>query len=86
VDATDRTRGWDALAGGRLEVREVPGYHATLLSRPHVRALARQLGACLNETSCLNEASRAAEEAAREKAQAVDPIHASIPRNGEMVA
>jgi hypothetical protein len=35
--------GWGRLAGGRIEVIEVPGDHYTLLHEPHVRTLASRL-------------------------------------------
>ncbi|MBV8199718.1 MAG: hypothetical protein JOZ15_03750, partial [Acidobacteria bacterium] len=35
--------GWGRLAGGRIEVVEVPGDHYTLLREPHVQTLASRL-------------------------------------------
>jgi thioesterase domain-containing protein len=40
--------GWGPLVMGGLTVHDVPGDHFTVLSRPQVEALARQLRACLD--------------------------------------
>ncbi|MDH7486311.1 MAG: amino acid adenylation domain-containing protein [Anaerolineae bacterium] len=45
----DPTRGWDHLAAQGVEVRQVPGSHAVLLSEPYVRAFAQVLQAALEE-------------------------------------
>jgi amino acid adenylation domain-containing protein len=39
--------GWGELAGGGIEIHEVPGYHISLIGEPHVRILAEKLKACL---------------------------------------
>jgi non-ribosomal peptide synthetase component F/thioesterase domain-containing protein/acyl carrier protein len=54
VDVEDRTRGWDELSTRPVEVRYVPGYHATILTLPNVRILAASLKECLNR---INETS-----------------------------
>ena len=43
----DPTMGWDALAGGGLEIHSVPGSHYTMLKEPHVQAAAERLRDCL---------------------------------------
>jgi oxalate---CoA ligase len=44
-----RDLGWSRLAAS-VSVHHVPGSHATLIAEPHVRELARQIGACLPES------------------------------------
>jgi amino acid adenylation domain-containing protein len=44
----DRSLGWSGLVD-HLEIRDVPGDHATLLTEPHVRSLARELKQCLED-------------------------------------
>ncbi len=39
--------GWGALAAGGVEIRHVPGDHLSMVHEPDVRALARELQACL---------------------------------------
>jgi amino acid adenylation domain-containing protein len=46
--ATDPALGWRGLAGGDLDIREVPGTHGLMVKRPVVEELARQLQACLD--------------------------------------
>ena len=41
--------GWGALAGGGLEIIEVPGIHADIVREPHVRVLAEKLRMCIDE-------------------------------------
>jgi thioesterase domain-containing protein/acyl carrier protein len=38
-----KTVGWQHVAGGEVEVRKVPGTHYTMLRRPHVEKLAREV-------------------------------------------
>lgn len=47
LDPQDELKGWRELARGGVEVRRVPGNHLAMLQEPHVRAVARQLRACL---------------------------------------
>lgn len=42
--------GWRKLITGGVAIRPVPGGHSDLLEEPHVRALAAELAACLNES------------------------------------
>ncbi len=49
----DPWMGWGNLAGGGVKVCEVPGEHSTVLQEPHVRAVARELRACLSERTGL---------------------------------
>lgn len=41
--------GWRRLAGGGLEIHEVPGDHISVIAEPHVRILAEQLKICLDK-------------------------------------
>jgi thioesterase domain-containing protein len=43
----DSYAGWRELAGGKLEVVEIPGGHVSMLSEPQVAVLAEQLKARL---------------------------------------
>ena len=43
----DPDLGWGGLAGGGVEVYEIPGDHVTLWREPNVRVLAQKLGHCL---------------------------------------
>ncbi len=45
----DSTLGWSKLATGGVEVHQVPGNHLTLLRKPHVQVLAKQLRECLEK-------------------------------------
>jgi thioesterase domain-containing protein len=44
----DPNRGWQSLAGGGLEVYEIPGGHVSILAEPQVRVLAQHLQGCLD--------------------------------------
>jgi thioesterase domain-containing protein/acyl carrier protein len=44
----DLVEGWRALAGGGIEVHEIPGSHRDIVKEPHVQDLANKLGTCLN--------------------------------------
>ncbi|MET0646544.1 MAG: amino acid adenylation domain-containing protein [Pyrinomonadaceae bacterium] len=46
----DPSNGWGALAGGGVEVHEVPGDHYSMLREPHARLLAERLRACFEST------------------------------------
>jgi thioesterase domain-containing protein len=37
------TLGWEAFAGGGLEIHDVPGGHISMFEEPNVRALAEKL-------------------------------------------
>jgi thioesterase domain-containing protein/acyl carrier protein len=43
----DLVEGWRALAGGGIEVHEIPGSHVDIVKEPHVGELASKLGDCL---------------------------------------
>jgi thioesterase domain-containing protein len=45
----DLVEGWRALAGGGLEVHEIPGTHLDIIKEPHVGELAAKLRTCLRE-------------------------------------
>jgi amino acid adenylation domain-containing protein len=44
----DLVEGWRALAGGGLEVHEIPGTHLDIIKEPHVGELAAKLRTCLD--------------------------------------
>ena len=41
--------GWNGILAGGLEIYEVPGNACNMLEEPHVRPLAKQLGACISK-------------------------------------
>jgi thioesterase domain-containing protein len=43
----DPTRGWGDLSTVAVEIHDVPGYHATMGSEPHVQVLAAKVRDCL---------------------------------------
>jgi amino acid adenylation domain-containing protein len=43
----DMVEGWQSLARGGIDLREVPGTHLDLIKEPHVGELAKQLNECL---------------------------------------
>jgi aspartate racemase len=45
----DPEKGWGKLAARGVEIRVVPSNHLGMLQEPHVRVLAKQLRACLDE-------------------------------------
>ncbi|HEX8173617.1 MAG TPA: amino acid adenylation domain-containing protein [Pyrinomonadaceae bacterium] len=45
--ALGRDKGWKELAASGVEIRIVPGNHLNMYDEPHVRALAREVKACL---------------------------------------
>ena len=44
----DPTLGWCELAGGGLEIHEVPGHHSSIALEPRVDVLAEKLRMCLD--------------------------------------
>jgi thioesterase domain-containing protein len=50
VASQDLTLGWQELAPEGVELHWVPGNHRTMVSKPHVQVLAKQLGACLDRS------------------------------------
>ncbi|MDZ8189167.1 MAG: amino acid adenylation domain-containing protein [Nostoc sp. ChiSLP02] len=38
---------WEELAGGGLEIHDIPGHHDSIMSEPHVRVLAEKLKVCI---------------------------------------
>ncbi|HKX31469.1 MAG TPA: amino acid adenylation domain-containing protein [Blastocatellia bacterium] len=57
--ARDRSMGWKRLAGGGVQIIEVPGDHLTMVKKPQVETLARRIAACLDEVKTVGRASRA---------------------------
>ncbi len=47
--SVDFVAGWRALAGGGIEVHEIPGTHLDIVKEPHVSELARKLSSCLGQ-------------------------------------
>jgi thioesterase domain-containing protein/acyl carrier protein len=54
----DLVEGWRVLAGGGIEVHEIPGSHLDIVKEPHVRNLATKLSACLNRQRVLDSNQR----------------------------
>ena len=50
----DLVEGWRALAGGGIEVHEIPGSHLDIVKEPHVGELASKLSACLDRARSAN--------------------------------
>jgi thioesterase domain-containing protein len=53
------TLGWETLAGGGLEIHDVPGGHISMFEEPNVRTLAETLNAVLAASDSLPENERA---------------------------
>ena len=49
LSSHDPEKGWGRLAAGGLEIRIVPGNHLAMLQEPHVKALAKEIRACLDK-------------------------------------
>ncbi|MBZ5607237.1 MAG: amino acid adenylation domain-containing protein [Acidobacteriia bacterium] len=47
--------GWQHLSGGQVEIRSIPGDHNTMLLRPNVDHLAREIAACLERAQAAND-------------------------------
>jgi thioesterase domain-containing protein len=47
--AQSPTYGWDRFISEPVEVRWIPGDHESLVTEPHVRAVAAELRSCLDE-------------------------------------
>jgi amino acid adenylation domain-containing protein len=47
--SVDFVEGWRALAGGGIEVHEIPGSHLDIVKEPHVRELANKLSSSLEQ-------------------------------------
>ncbi len=45
----DSEHGWGSLAGGGLDIHDVPGHHHSMFKEPHLREIARTLQVCLDE-------------------------------------
>jgi non-ribosomal peptide synthetase component F/thioesterase domain-containing protein/acyl carrier protein len=45
--SVDFVEGWRELAGGGIDVHEIPGTHLDIVKEPHVSELASKLGSCL---------------------------------------
>ena len=50
----DLVEGWRALAGGGMEVHEIPGSHLDIIKEPHVQDLAAKLNSCLEHAQVTN--------------------------------
>ena len=51
--SVDLVGGWRALAGGGIDIREIPGTHLDIIKEPHVAELAQTLGDCLAQAQAL---------------------------------
>ena len=47
IDTLDPDLGWRSLAGGGVEIHEIPGTHRKMMREPNVRILAREVGKTL---------------------------------------
>ncbi len=47
------TMGWNDLAMGGVEVHRVPGNHLTMLRKPHIHVLTKQLRVCIEKAQAL---------------------------------
>jgi len=45
----DPTGGWDTIVSGGVQVRQIPGDHDELFQEPHVKVVAAELRACLDD-------------------------------------
>jgi non-ribosomal peptide synthetase component F/thioesterase domain-containing protein/acyl carrier protein len=52
--SVDFVEGWRALAGGGIEVHEIPGTHLDIVKEPHVSELARKLKSCLERVQMID--------------------------------
>jgi thioesterase domain-containing protein/acyl carrier protein len=48
--SVDFVEGWRSLAGGGIDVHEIPGTHLDIVKDPHVSELAAKLSSCLNNS------------------------------------
>lgn len=53
----DDLLGWEHLAGGGVEVHDIPGHHLTITKEPRVQALARTLRDCLEKAQARESGS-----------------------------
>ena len=53
--SVDFVEGWRALAGGGIEVHEIPGSHLDIVKEPHVQELAKKLSGCLGRAQRSSE-------------------------------
>lgn len=58
-----RDLGWSALAGGGVEVHDVPGNHDDMYYPPHVGELSEKLGACLSKAQASGNTLKLGESA-----------------------
>ena len=47
----DAVAGWEVLASGGVEIRELPGTHLNIIKEPFVEHLAREISSCLADQS-----------------------------------
>jgi amino acid adenylation domain-containing protein len=53
--SVDFVEGWRALAGGGIDVHEIPGSHLDIVKEPHVQELAKKLRACLERAQAIEQ-------------------------------
>jgi amino acid adenylation domain-containing protein len=56
--SNDLVEGWRALAGGGIEVHEIPGSHLDIVREPHVQELAKKLSGCLGQAQAIDRAKQ----------------------------
>jgi amino acid adenylation domain-containing protein len=56
--SNDLVEGWRALAGGGIEVHEIPGSHLDIVKEPHVQDLAKKLSGCLGRAEAIERAGQ----------------------------
>jgi amino acid adenylation domain-containing protein len=54
TDLSDSTLGWSKLSSKSVEIYIVPGDHNSMLTKPHVPILAKQLSTCLNQAQTID--------------------------------
>ena len=50
----DPHKGWSRVAGGGIDVKNIPAYHLGMLQEPHVQILAKELRECLADNNNVN--------------------------------
>jgi len=53
--SVDFVEGWRALAGGGIDVHEIPGTHLDIVKEPHVQELAKKLAGCLTKARAIQK-------------------------------
>jgi amino acid adenylation domain-containing protein len=75
--SVDFVEGWRALAGGGIEVHEIPGSHLDIVKEPHVQELAKKLNCCLGQAQAIERVWGS--EPTSPDQLIVSPDHLSLP-------